>query len=176
MTAAQVHDWLLEHYGSIEVSERTVSRYVNALRLDYGIKKTAKPRDYEAMDELPMGHQMQLDFGVKNMSLPDRPGSRKVYFVGVVLAHSRYKWGYFQTRPFTSGDLMHAMNLCFAYFGGTTYEIVVDQDSIIVVSENNGDIIYTIPMSLNSTRVSWDLTFGYAVNKILNQREWLRAQ
>lgn len=143
MTAAQVHDWLLEHYGSIEVSERTVSRYVNALRLDYGIKKTAKPRDYEAMDELPMGHQMQLDFGVKNMSLPDRPGSRKVYFVGVVLAHSRYKWGYFQTRPFTSGDLMHAMNLCFAYFGGTTYEIVVDQDSIIVVSENNGDIIYT---------------------------------
>ena len=78
MTAAQVHDWLLEHYGSIEVSERTVSRYVNALRLDYGIKKTAKPRDYEAMDELPMGHQMQLDFGVKNMSLPDRPGSRKM--------------------------------------------------------------------------------------------------
>lgn len=40
ITAAQVHDWILEHYGSeVEVSERTVSRYVKALRLEYGIQK-----------------------------------------------------------------------------------------------------------------------------------------
>lgn len=35
------------------------------------------------------------------------------------------------------------MDKCFEYFGGTTKEIVVDQDSIITVSENTGDIIYT---------------------------------
>ena len=35
------------------------------------------------------------------------------------------------------------MDGCFAFFGGTTKEIVVDQDSIITVSENYGDIIYT---------------------------------
>lgn len=143
MTSAQIHDWILENYPERVASERTVSRYVTNLRLDFGIPKSAPGRNYEAMDELPMGHQMQLDFGVKNMPLPDQPGSRKVYFVGMVLAHSRYKWGYFQTRPFTSGDLVRAMILGFKFFGGTPKEIAVDQDSIIVVSENKGDIIYT---------------------------------
>lgn len=143
MTSAQVHDWILESYPDRAASERSVSRYVTNLRLDYGIPKSAPGRDYEAMDELPMGHQMQLDFGVKNMPLADRQGSRKVYFVGMVLAHSRYKWGYFQTRPFTSVDLVRAMTRGFEFFGGIPKEIAVDQDSIIVVSENKGDIIYT---------------------------------
>lgn len=143
MTAAQVHDWLLEHYEDMGASQRTVSRYVARLREDYGIPKSAAPRDYEATDELPMGHQLQLDFGVKNMPLSDRHGHRKVYFVGMILAHSRYKWGYFQTRPFTSVDLIRAMNRGFDYFGGIPNEIVVDQDSIIIVSENKGDIICT---------------------------------
>ena len=143
MTSAQVHDWILESYPDRAASERSVSRYVTNLRLDYGIPKSAPGRDYEAMDELPMGHQMQLDFGVKNMPLVDRQGSRKVYFVGMVLAHSRYKWGYFQTRPFTSVDLVRAMTRGFEFFGGIPKEIAVDQDSIIVVSENKGDIIYT---------------------------------
>lgn len=143
MTSAQVFDWILESYPERAASERSVSRYVKNLRLEFGIPKSAPGRDYEAMDELPMGHQMQLDFGVKNMALPDRQGSRKVYFVGVVLAHSRYKWGYFQTRPFTSGDLVRAMTHGFKFFGGIPKEIAVDQDSIIVVSENQGDIIYT---------------------------------
>ncbi len=143
MTSAQIHDWILENYPERVASERTLSRYVTNLRLDFGIPKSAPGRNYEAMDELPMGHQMQLDFGVQNMPLLDRPGSRKVYFVGMVLAHSRYKWGYFQTRPFTSGDLVRAMILGFEFFGGIPKEIAVDQDSIIVVSENKGDIIYT---------------------------------
>lgn len=143
MSSAQVLDWILENYPEKAASERTVSRYVHNLRLDYGIPKSAPGRSYEAMDELPMGHQMQLDFGVKNMPLPDRQGSRKVYFVGMVLTHSRYKWGYFQTRPFTSGDLVRAMIQGFKFFGGIPKEIAVDQDSIIVVSENKGDIIFT---------------------------------
>lgn len=142
MTSAQVYDWLLEHYNP-DISERSVSRYVKALREEYTIPKTAYPRDYEAMDEFPMGHQIQLDFGVKNMPLANRKGSKKVYFLAAVLAHSRYKFGYFQDKPFTTQDLIHGMNLMFQYFGGTSKEIVVDQDSIIVVSENEGDIIYT---------------------------------
>lgn len=142
MSSAQVFDWILEHYD-LDISERSVRRYVSSLRGEYNIPRVATPREYEAVEELPMGYQMQLDFGVKNMALSDRKGSRKVYFVGIVLAHSRYKWGYFQIRPFTTGDLIYALNRCFQYFGGTAHEIVIDQDSIIVVSENQGDIIYT---------------------------------
>ena len=142
MASAQIYDWLLEHY-QVDVSERTVSRYVSKLRLDHGLPKQVYKRDYEAVEERPMGYQMQLDFGVQNMPLPNRKGHKKVYFAAFILAHSRYKYGYFIDQPFTTSDLITAMNGAFSYFGGVTKEIVVDQDSIITVSENYGDIIYT---------------------------------
>lgn len=142
ISAAQIHDWLLEHY-SLSVSQRTLSRVVKQLRLEHGLKKKVIQRDYEACDERPMGVQMQLDFGVKNLPLANRKGHRKVYFAGFILAHSRYKYGYFIDHPFTTADLIVAMNHCFAFFGGVTKEIVIDQDSILTVAENQGDIIYT---------------------------------
>lgn len=157
MTAAQVHDWLLEHYGALDVSHRTVSRYVRNLRLEYHLPKKAIPRSYEASDEVPMGYQLQLDFGVKNMPLADRQGHRKVYFVGMVFSHSRYKLAYFQTKPFTSGSLIRAMNYGFQHFGGIPKEIVVDQDSIIVVSENRGDIIYTYEFEQYKSQLALDI-------------------
>ena len=141
MTSAQVYDWLREHY-ELTISERAVRRYVGRLRREHGIVKTMQPREYESVDELPIGHQMQIDFGEKSMRTP---GGQyvKVYFVGVVLSHSRYKWGYFLDRPFTSVDLVNCLDICFAHLGGTTHELVFDQDSIVSVSENHGDIIYT---------------------------------
>lgn len=141
MTSAQVYDWLREHY-EINISERAVRRYIGRLRREHGIVKTAQPREYESVDELPMGYQMQIDFGEKSMRTPGGQYS-KVYFIGVVLSHSRYKWGYFLDRPFTSVDLVNCLDRCFAHLGGTTHELVFDQDSIVTVSENHGDIIYT---------------------------------
>ena len=141
MTAAQVCDWLKEHYSE-DINERTVSRYVKELREKYNIKKTNRPRDYEAVDELPMGQQLQVDFGEK--WLPSIDGQRiKVRFAAFVLAHSRYKWAYFQTRPFTTTDLVVSCHECFRYLGGMPQELVFDQDSIVSVSENCGDIIHT---------------------------------
>jgi len=141
MTSAQIYDWLQEHYR-IELSERAVRRHVSGIRLDYGIKKTLTPRDYESVEELPMGHQMQIDFGQTSLRTP---GGQyiKVYFVGVVLAHSRYKWGFFLDRPFCSIDLVNSLDRCFSELGGTCNELVFDQDSIVSVSENHGDIIFT---------------------------------
>ena len=54
LSAAQVCDWLKEHYNE-DFRERTVSRYVKRLREEYGLKKAPNPRDYEAVPELPMG-------------------------------------------------------------------------------------------------------------------------
>lgn len=141
MTAAQIYDWLLEHY-QVKLSERVVRRYVRNLRREHGIAKTSQPREYEPVDELPMGYQMQIDFGETSMRTP---GGKyvKVYFIGVVLSHSRYKWGYFLDRPFCSIDLVRCLDMCFENFGGVTQELVFDQDSIVSVSENHGDIIYT---------------------------------
>lgn len=141
MTSAQVYDWLLEHY-KIDISERAVRRYIGGLRRAHGIVKTAQPREYESVDELPMGYQMQIDFGEKSMRTPNGQYA-KVYFIGVVLSHSRYKWGYFLDRPFCSTDLVSCLDLCFEHCGGVAQELVFDQDSIVAVSENHGDIIYT---------------------------------
>jgi len=141
VTAAQIQDWLQEQYHQ-EFKKRTVSRYVKELREQYHLLKSNRPRDYEAVEELPMGQQIQVDFG--EMALRNIDGGKtKVYVAGFVLSHSRYKWGVLQTRPFTTTDLVNACHGCFSYMGGTPHELVFDQDSIVCVKENAGDIIYT---------------------------------
>ena len=141
LTAAQVCDWLKEYYRE-DVSERTVSRYVKQLREEYGLKKSDPPREYEAVPELPMGQQMQVDFGQKVMPNVEG-GQTKVYVAAFVLSRSRYKYVQVQSRPFTSVDLVRICHDCFRYMGGMPAELVFDQDSIVCVSENAGDIIYT---------------------------------
>jgi transposase len=147
MTAAQVRDWLEENY-KLDAAERTVRHFVSQIREEYGISKQSEPqRDYEAVEELPMGYQMQLDFGQKNIFDVYRNRYITLYFVVFTLSHSRYKWGIFQDRPFMSIDLVRALYGCFDYFGGMPRQLVYDQDSIIVVSENGGDIIHTQALS-----------------------------
>jgi len=63
MSAAQVDDWLKEEYEDLEVGESTVRSYVRELRKEYNIKKETSPRSYEAILDLPMGEQVQVDFG-----------------------------------------------------------------------------------------------------------------
>jgi transposase len=143
MTAAQVRDWLCEKYR-IDAAERTVRRFVAGLRERNGITKiTAPRRDYEAVDELPMGFQLQMDFGSKSVRNADSSRYTKLYVAAFSLSYSRYKWGVFQEKPFTSEDLVRALYGCFEYIGGMPRQLVYDQDSILVVSENNGDIIHT---------------------------------
>ena len=141
LSAAQILDWLKEHYRE-DVSERTVSRYVKQLREEYKIRKSDPPREYEAVPELPMGQQMQVDFGQKVLRKVDG-GQAKVYVAAFVLSRSRYKYARMQSRPFTSADLARACHDCFQYIGGMPTELVFDQDSVVCVSENAGDIIYT---------------------------------
>lgn len=160
MTSSQICDWLKEHYKA-NFKERTVSRYVKNLREEYGLKKTANPRDYEAVPELPMGQQMQVDFGQKMLPNVDG-GQTKVYVAAFLLARSRYKYAELQSRPFTSTDLVRICHNCFQYFGGMPQEMVFDQDSILCVSENAGDIIYTYEFEKfrQETRVSIYLCRG----------------
>jgi len=143
MTAAQVRDWLGEKY-QLDSNDRTVRRFVSRLREQHGITRQSEPRrEYEAVDELPKGYQLQLDFGVKTVRSAYSSRYIKLYFVVFTLSYSRYKWGIFQDRPFLSSDLVSALYGCFEYVGGTPRQLVYDQDAIIVVSENGGDIIHT---------------------------------
>lgn len=141
LSAAQVCDWLKEHYGAT-YAERTVSRYVKELRETHHLPKTEETRAYEAVQELPPGQQMQVDFGEKWMDTVEG-GRVKVRFVAFVLSHSRYKYVAFQSRPFTAVDLTRVCRQCFSYIGGIPQELVFDQDGVVTVSENYGDVIHT---------------------------------
>jgi transposase len=63
--------------------------------------------------------------------------------MGAVLAHSRYKYGQWTDKPISSAGFVKMLKDCFAYLGGVPKEIVLDQDKLVAVSENYGDIIYT---------------------------------
>jgi hypothetical protein len=92
--------------------------------------------------ELPMGFQAQVDMGEKAMR--DFYGkSVKVYIFAMVLSHCRKKFVYFQDHRFNAQEFVAAHDLAFRYYGGRTTEIVYDQDRVMAVSENAGDLILT---------------------------------
>lgn len=142
LSASQIQDWLDEKFSLKNIGESTVRGYVHELREFYHIPKTLKIRSYESVEELPMGKQMQVDFGeiiVKNANNKEV----KLYVIVFVLSHSRFKYAEWQDQAFTTQDVIRAHENAFQYYGGMTEEIVYDQDHLITVSENAGDIIYT---------------------------------
>ena len=68
-----------------------VARYVRNLRKEHNIRKQKNPRTYEAVPELPMGKQVQVDFGETHLQ-NSAGGHTKVYCVAFLLSHSRYKY------------------------------------------------------------------------------------
>ncbi len=141
LSSAQVKDWIHEHYEEV-YPERTVRNYVVKVRDRYGILKPCKSREYGCVPELPPGQQLQTDFG-EYWAIRQDKNRIKLYFVAFILAHSRYKYILWQMRPFNSIDFVRSLDSCFEKLEGTTQELVIDQDSLMTVSENNGDIIHT---------------------------------
>lgn len=148
LSGAQVHDWLRERYENCRVSERSVRRYLSRLRRQLGIEKKPVGRQYQAVPDPPFGQQLQVDFGEQTVRKACG-GTIKLRVVAVVLANSRYKWGFCSDKPFTSKSLVVALGQCFHYLGGVPEELVFDQDHLVSVSENYGDI--TIPRSSNDS-------------------------
>lgn len=142
LSAAQIRDWLIERYPELEVGESTVRLYVSEIREKYQIEKKSIVRQYEAVPEQPMGKQLQVDWGeTKQKTITKK--EVKLFFIAFVMAHSRYKYMEWQDRPFTTKDAIRCHENAFRFFEGRTDEIVYDQDHLLTVSENTGDLILT---------------------------------
>ncbi len=145
LSAYQLHDWLLEHHPGVKIGRRAMSNYVSYLRERYQIPKPESEkngRQYSAVEDLPYGQQAQVDFGF--YELIDQNGApQKICFMATVLSRSRQKHLYFLDRPFTTQDVIEAQEAALTFFGGMPKEFVYDQDKLIVVSENRGDILFT---------------------------------
>jgi len=142
VTAAQIYDWLQEKY-QVQISESSVRRYVNKLKKEYNIKNTTYKRDYQALPDPPMGYQMQIDIGIVTVENTVTRKYQKLYCIGFVLSNSRYKYGIWYDYPPTASNMVNSIKQCFEWMGGKPKELVFDQDRLIAVDENYGDIIYT---------------------------------
>jgi len=142
LSAAQIHDRLLEQYEDLKVAESTVRNYVKELREKYSIPKKEVKRIYQAIPDPPMGHQAQVDFG-QTKQKKSNGKTVTLNFISFVLSNSRYKYVEWLDRPFTTKDVIRCHENAFQYYGGIPHELVYDQDALLVVSENAGDIILT---------------------------------
>jgi hypothetical protein len=142
MNSAVIETNLRMNNDDFAPSSRSVRLYIARLREELGLPTPARIRQYCEVEDLPMGAQAQVDMGQKE--LRDPYGKKvKVYAFGMVLSCSRYKFCYFQDRPFSAEDFVKAHDLAFRFFGGRTETIVYDQDRVMAVSENAGDLILT---------------------------------
>jgi len=138
LNMTSVYDFLEEKYGQLPWAEKTLRNYVNYLIETEKLSLNENIRIYRKVPELPFGKQMQFDFGQFRL----RSGL-KLFIFAAVLSASRYRYVIFQDHPFKTREVIYHLLSCFDYFGGVPKELVIDQDSLMVVSENAGDIIYT---------------------------------
>lgn len=138
LSMSAVYDYLEERYGSLPGNEQTLRNYIHYLIRTDKLKLNESIRIYSRVPELPFGKQMQLDFGQYRM-----PSGLKLYIFAALLSASRYRYITFQDHPFNSKEVIYHLLSCFDYFGRVPREMVIDQDRLMVVSENAGDIIYT---------------------------------
>ncbi len=133
-----VYDYLQEKYGTLIGSEQTLRNYIDYLIKTDKLRLKEKIRVYRKVPQLPFGRQMQLDFGQYKCK-----SGLKLYIFASLLSASRYKYVVFQDHPFKTKEVISHLLNSFDYFKGLPKEIVIDQDNLMVVSENAGDIIYT---------------------------------
>ncbi|WP_238455621.1 ATP-binding protein [Desulfolucanica intricata] len=72
MTAAQVFDRLEEKYRKLAFNEPTLRNYVRSIREEYNILKEPIIRQYEAVEDPPLGKQMQVDFALDEFNLEEQ--------------------------------------------------------------------------------------------------------
>ena len=138
--AAQMHDWLKENYPNFpKVSPKTVYNYVTKIRQEYNLPKISEnERQYAALPETAPGEYAQVDFGQTKLRRSD--GTRiKVYFIAILLCYSRYKFIWFQDKPFTSESAVTGHEKAFDFFHGMPKKLIYDQDAVFLYDENIGD-------------------------------------
>ncbi len=142
-SAAQVHDWIKEHHPTFpKISSRTVYNFVMAIRQKYGITLQEASRDYFVVEELPYGLQAQADFGQYILRNAEER-RKKVHFFVMMLSRSRMKFVRFSDAPFTTRTAIDAHEEAFKFFCGIPREVVYDQDRLLLVDENLGDLLLT---------------------------------
>lgn len=135
---SSIYDVLEERHGVLPGSERTLRNYVRILRETGAIDTSRRRPIRRPQDEPKPGDQLQIDFGEYSLG-----GSRRAYLYAAVLAASRARYVAVQDHPFRTVEVIRHTLHAFRYFGGRPKTLVIDQDRLMTVSENAGEIRHT---------------------------------
>ena len=131
LSAVKVLRKLKEKVGELEVSGRSVRRYIRSLKETVAVKQR---RYYEPVLDMIPGVQCQVDPG--EMSGVQIGGEgRSVYFVVFVLSYSRLMYVAASPRPIDTDAFIRIHDMAFRYFGGCPEECVYDQTRLVVIKE-----------------------------------------
>jgi len=122
---------LKEKVNGVEVAERSMRRYVSALKKTIATKQK---RYYEPVLDMVPGVQCQVDGGeLRDVMIGGV--ATVVYFVVFVLSFSRLMFVGLSRKPLDTEGFIHLHDAAFRYFGGTVEECVYDQTKLVVLNE-----------------------------------------
>jgi transposase len=131
LSAVKVMRKLKANIESLAVSDRSVRRYIQALKDEISFKQ---PRYYEPVVDMVPGVQCQVDGGeLRGVMIGGKETT--VYFMVFVLSYSRLMHVSLSAQPIDTQALINQHDTAFRYFGGRPQECVYDQTKLVVIHE-----------------------------------------
>ena len=131
LSAVKVMRKLKGKIDSLTVSDRSMRRYIQALKDEISFKQ---PRYYEPVVDMVPGVQCQVDGGELRGVMIDGKETT-VYFMVFVLSYSRLMYVSLSAQPIDTQTLIYQHDAAFRYFGGMPQECVYDQTKLVVINE-----------------------------------------
>lgn len=138
LSAVKLARRLQERLGALDVSSRSIRRYVQALKEQVA---TGQLRYYEPVQPLPPGIQCQVDPGeLRGVLIGGQ--ERTVHFVVFVLSCSRLMYVGLSFKPLDTSAFIQLHDEALRYFGGVTEECVYDQTKLVVINEQYRELTF----------------------------------
>jgi transposase len=171
LSAVKVLRKLRQQYPALTASDRTVRRYLQALKQTVTIKQQ---RYYEPVLDMVPGVQCQVDPGELRNVLINGIAST-IHFVVFVLSFSRLMYVALAREPIDTKRFVQMHDEAFQYFGGCPQECVYDQTKLVVLHEQYREL------DINPQFLQYATTAGFKIkacegydpeSKVLNCTEY----
>jgi len=153
LSAYKVYLRLQKQLPALEVSQRTVRRYVSTLKRQVTSKQK---RYYEPVIDMVPGVQCQVDGGeLRNVIIAGMEST--IYFLVFVLSYSRVMYVSLSPKPINTNTFIRMHDEAFRSFGGMSQECVYDQTKLVVIKEMFREVDYNQQFYQYATTVGLDV-------------------
>ena len=153
LSAVKVLRKLRQQYPALNASDRTVRRYLQALKQTVALKQQ---RYYEPVLDMVPGVQCQVDPGELRNVMIDGV-QQTLHFVVFVLSFSRLMHVALSRDAIDTQRFIQMHDEAFRYFGGCPQECVYDQTKLVVLHEQYREL------DINPRFLQYATTAGFKV-------------